>query len=274
MTSKFNLNKGIMNSQKERIKIYIITINEPFYVNPVIREVINCLHEDITGISIVPETTKQSFFKRYFRIFRMFGFFGFCNLTIRMAYLKTREFLGIDSSFKKLIKKHDIYQIKTRDVNNHDFISKLKKLKVDLIISFCGQIYKKEILSVPKIGVINKHCSLLPKYKGIYPIFWAMLNNDNETGVTLHFMDEQIDKGQIIAQEKIPIKKEDSFNSLYIKCHKVVPNLIFKTIENIKKRKKYKQIKRGGVDRKEARVFGYPKKEDIAQFKLLNKKFF
>ena len=104
-------------------------------------------------------------------------------------------------SIIKLSKKNNIKVIKL--TNLYKFI--IKK-KIDLI--FClgsTQILPKNILNIPKIGSLNIHPSLLPKYRGRTPHVWAIINGESTAGVTAHFINEGCDTGDIILQHKVPI---------------------------------------------------------------------
>lgn len=92
----------------------------------------------------------------------------------------------------------------------------LQKIDPDLII-VCGYkfIIPKEIFSIPRDGTINIHPSMLPRYRGQHVINWAIVNGESETGVTLHFMDESLDTGDIIVQKSVPINFEDTAKDLH-----------------------------------------------------------
>lgn len=92
----------------------------------------------------------------------------------------------------------------------------LKKISFALVADF-GLIIPKKLLYIPKYGFWNIHPSLLPKYRGPTPIQTALLNGEKETGVTIIQMDEQIDHGPILAQEKITVDINDTYSSLLIK---------------------------------------------------------
>ena len=91
-----------------------------------------------------------------------------------------------------------IYQpLKVR--NNEDFIGEIKSLNPDVIcVVAYGKILPKELLDIPKMGCINVHGSLLPKYRGAAPIQWSVLNGDKETGITTMYMDVGMDTGDMI----------------------------------------------------------------------------
>lgn len=247
----------------KNVRLYIVTINEAIYINPIVKWLIKNYHKQIAGISILSDIKKnQSFFDYYKKIYDMFLFFGTIKLSFLFFYIKLKELLGFSSSVPSLIKTHNIDEIETPSVNDPSFISQIKSKNVDIILSFCGEIYKKEILEAINMDVVNKHCSLLPAYKGVYPAFWVLLNNEKETGVTLHLMDLKIDAGSILAQIRVPISKKDTMHSIYSKCHKLVPKMIGEIIERYSKGEQLKVIK----NKEKGSYYSYPKKEDVDKF--------
>ena len=97
------------------------------------------------------------------------------------------------------------------NVNDPGFIETLRRLKPDLFVSmYFGRLFSPEMLSVPKMGCVNMHPTLLPKYRGQGPNVWPIVNGDTETGQTIHWLDEGIDTGDIIAQRAIPLDPEDT----------------------------------------------------------------
>ncbi len=121
--------------------------------------------------------------------------------------------------------------------------SEILNLKPDMIVTCAyGQIIPKEILDYPKYGCINVHASLLPKYRGGAPIHRAIINGDKETGITIMYMAEGMDDGDIITQSKIDILDSDNVGSLHDKLSILGANLIIETIpkivdENISRKK-------------------------------------
>lgn len=101
---------------------------------------------------------------------------------------------------------------------NEDFFKLLKELQPDLfvVISY-GQILPKNILDLPRYGSINIHGSLLPKYRGASPIQHALLNGDDETGITFMKMNEKMDEGDMLVLKKYKIQDDDTFETLYKK---------------------------------------------------------
>ena len=101
---------------------------------------------------------------------------------------------------------------------DREVIEKIKKTEPDFIIVVAyGQILSKEILDIPKYACINGHASLLPRYRGASPIQSAILNGDEITGTTTMLMDEGLDTGDILLQEKIVIDKKETSETLFNK---------------------------------------------------------
>jgi methionyl-tRNA formyltransferase len=96
--------------------------------------------------------------------------------------------------------------------NYSAFVKKIQTLNPYLIIvNSYSMLLSKEILSIPKYGAVNIHGALLPQYRGANPIQWALINNERESGVTMHYMTKNFDQGDIIAQKRVPIDIQDTW---------------------------------------------------------------
>ncbi len=111
---------------------------------------------------------------------------------------------------------------------------KIVDINPDLIITCAyGQIIPEELINLPRLGCINVHASLLPKYRGGAPIHWAKINGEEKTGVTIMYMDKNMDSGDIISQEELVINNEDTTESLFDKLSILGANLLIKTLPSI-----------------------------------------
>lgn len=139
------------------------------------------------------------------------------------------------SPVKELAVKHGLPLEQPEKVKkNQVFVSLLKSLKPDIIIVVAyGRILPKEILGLPKFGCVNIHASLLPKYRGAAPIQWALLNGEKETGLTIMQLNEGLDTGDIIKQEKVFIDEDDTTPVLTEKLFKRAGNLLRKALAEI-----------------------------------------
>ncbi len=141
---------------------------------------------------------------------------------------------------------------KIRD--NIHFINELKSLYCDLFIVIAyGKILPKEILEIPKFGCWNAHASLLPRWRGAAPIQWSLIKGDEFTGVGIMKMNEGLDTGDLILEEKIKINKEDNLNTLSknlsILSAKLFINAITIFQENINKNTNFKLTKQNTLGR-------------------------
>lgn len=113
---------------------------------------------------------------------------------------------NIHKRLELVAEKNSIPYSRVAQINSDVSLRMIREAKPDLIFSaHFQQLLNAELLRIPKIGCINLHPSLLPKYRGMSPQHWPIINGDGETGVSLHFVNEGIDTGNIITQKKISI---------------------------------------------------------------------
>lgn len=123
--------------------------------------------------------------------------------------------------------------IEVQDLHASDFAEKLKALKPDLLVVVAFRILPQSILKIPRIGSVNLHASLLPKYRGAAPIHWAIVNGEIETGCSIFFLDEKVDTGNIIAQEKVTIGENETTGELYNRLRDMGSKLLLQAIHEI-----------------------------------------
>lgn len=115
-----------------------------------------------------------------------------------------------------------------------DFLEQLAALRADLIaVMAYGQILPQAILDLPRLGCVNIHTSLLPKYRGAAPIQWALANGDTETGVTIMQMDAGMDTGAILTQHTTPIAPEDNAQTLHDRLAQLGAALLIQTVPGL-----------------------------------------
>lgn len=132
-----------------------------------------------------------------------------------------------------LSKKLKVYQpLKVK--NNTEFLEEIKKLKPDLMcVVAYGKILPQEILDIPRLGAVNVHGSLLPKYRGAAPIQWAVINGDKETGITTMFMNAGMDTGDMILKKKVEIGEDETTGELWERLSKIGAKLLIETVKKI-----------------------------------------
>ncbi len=118
-------------------------------------------------------------------------------------------------------------------LHDEEFVARLKGVDADLFVVVAFRILPKVVYSIPKFGSFNLHGSLLPQYRGAAPIQWSVINGDMETGVTTFFLEDKVDTGNIIMQERIRIEDEDNLGSIYDKLMNRGADVVLSTIDAI-----------------------------------------
>lgn len=230
------------------MRIFFIVDEFPFFLPEYLDETIHGLKEKHTVVGITPLVTPKGHKTLYSYLTSQLIKLGpksVLSLSYEAAKLKLNKYL-FDLKFSKnpatiyqVAKKNKIRIINTTNVNDKQYLKILKKLNIDIIVSSCSQIFKKDILNLPKVACINRHSAFLPSYGGLFPVFYAMINNEKFTGATVHRMITGIDKGSIISQIKVPIKKNDSMFYLYSETYKKSVLATTDAIEKLEKNKKF-----------------------------------
>ncbi len=139
------------------------------------------------------------------------------------------------SPVKLLAQRQQIHLLQPLKMKDPEFLHTLAGWKPDLIaVTAFGRILPPAILSLPPLGCINVHGSLLPKYRGAGPIQWAIINGETETGITTMQMDEGMDTGAMLLQEAIPITPDDTADTLSPRLAELGGRLLVETIIRLK----------------------------------------
>ena len=149
----------------------------------------------------------------------------------------------IFSPVKQFGLDNNIEIIQPKKLKEAEITEKIREINPDLIVVVAyGKIIPKEIIDIPKYGIINVHSSLLPKYRGASPIHSAILNGDKETGVSIMYIEEELDAGDIILKEYCEITEDDTLGTLHDKLKELGATGLGKTLkliesENVKTEK-------------------------------------
>ncbi|MCO4359719.1 methionyl-tRNA formyltransferase [Staphylococcus agnetis] len=135
---------------------------------------------------------------------------------------------------KKVAAAHDLLVLQPEKLAHSEELETLLNMECDLIVTAAfGQLLPKELLTHPKYGAVNVHASLLPKYRGGAPIHQAIIDGEKETGVTIMYMVQQLDAGNIISQRAIPIEDEDNVGTMHDKLSALGTTLLQETLPSI-----------------------------------------
>lgn len=140
-----------------------------------------------------------------------------------------------ESAVKKYAVKQGLHILQPKKLKSEEFLQELKVLNANLQVVVAFRMLPKLVWNMPEYGTFNLHASLLPQYRGAAPINWAIINGETETGVSTFFIDEKIDTGEMIFQEKVSIDPIENAGSLHDKLMATGANLVLKTIAAIEK---------------------------------------
>ena len=262
------------------MKIYFIIGDEPIFHPWYVARVVQGIHRrewsdvKVVGITVLPPATKKDGLARYLKkqweFFGPSAFFRFAaehawniflgRITVFAPFLRPRTLVAVATHFK-------IPYVEYQRVNDRQHLEYLKVLAPDVIISSSGQLFKAELLALPTIACINRHSSLLPKYGGVWPIFWAMLHGEREVGASIHLMADRFDNGDVISQRAIPITSKDTFRSLYGKAYATSADV---TLEALSKLREDSELAKSVVVKYSsdlASYYSFPTKEDAKRFR-------
>ncbi|MEA3317014.1 MAG: methionyl-tRNA formyltransferase [Bacteroidota bacterium] len=168
-----------------------------------------------------------------------------------------------ESPIKEYAKSKNINILQPNKFRDNNFIEELKKLNADLQIVVAFKMLPEIVWSMPKLGTINLHSSLLPNYRGAAPINHAIINGETKTGVSTFFLKHNIDTGNILDQSEVEISKNETAGELHDKLMITGANLLIKTINSIINNK-YSLISQDSLIANKSKIFAAPKifKED------------
>lgn len=150
------------------------------------------------------------------------------------------------SDVKKFALEKGLHILQPEKLKDENFLEELKSLNADLQIVVAFRMLPEVVWNMPPLGTINLHGSLLPHYRGAAPINWAVINGEKETGVSTFFLQQEIDTGKIIFQEKTPIAENETAGEIHDKLMNIGADLVLKTVQAIQKGN-FPQIDQSGL---------------------------
>lgn len=260
------------------LNVLIVTQNDPFYVPVFFREL---LKENISekfnlkGIVIQRPLGKKSLKKLIRQMYDFYGLGNFLVMGTKFIIYKLLNLIAVIIfkgkfpgvfSVEHIILKNEIKKIQLGNINSPESIEFLKSLNIDIVFSVAAsQIFRKNILELPKLGCYNIHTSKLPKNRGMMPNFWSLYNYDKDpvSAITIHKMNENLDDGDILIQKEFDLNPKETLETL-INRTKVMSSEVFIKAIDLLNSQPANLIKN---DSSKASYNTFPRKEDVARFK-------
>jgi len=140
-----------------------------------------------------------------------------------------------ESPVKEFSKEHNLKILTPDSLKADVFFNSLKELTPDLLVVVAFRILPERVFSLPLLGTVNLHASLLPKYRGAAPINWALINGETKTGLTTFYIQKKVDTGDLILQKEIDILPEENFGELHDRLANLGADLLLQTLDLIEK---------------------------------------
>ncbi len=223
------------------MKIVIITQEDSFAVPKNIKKILELDFAEV--VRIININSSQSLVNKKDLFIKGFGLLQSAKMGFSVVYNKILDILDsftgyklpiLSRSLKSVSVKNKIQYQEINNPNDQNFLDELRALSPDLVVSYSAPlIFRKELLSIPKHGCINLHCSHLPSYAGVMPSFWTLYNGEKNTGVTVHYMDSKIDNGKILGQKTVSISPNETMFTLIKKTKEIGGNVMCEVLSNI-----------------------------------------
>lgn len=146
-----------------------------------------------------------------------------------------RGLLFSETPVKKFAKEHNLKVLSPENLKSDDFYYSFKELSPDLSVVVAFRILPERVFSLPPLGTINLHASLLPKYRGAAPINWVLINGETKTGLSTFLIQKKVDTGNLILQKEIDIFPEETFGELHDRMANLGADLLLETVDLIEK---------------------------------------
>ena len=245
----------------QKLRVFFVTEEDPLYViqffdvffSEYPRDAIN-----ISGITI-DQPFHEPLWDTMRRVRVLYGFLGFFRQGLRFIGARLRG-----RSIESLAVSAGVPIVPTRSVNQPEYIEQIRAIAPDVIVSVAApEIFKPELLSIPRLGCINMHSGRLPTYRGMMPTFWQMLRGEPAITITVHRMAEKLDAGDVLATRLFAIKRSDSLDRIIkgTKCEGA--RLLIAVLSDLRA----DRAQSTPLDMKQASYFSFPKSEDVREFR-------
>jgi methionyl-tRNA formyltransferase len=242
------------------MNLVFFTQEDPFYVRVFFEEFLEIYDRSdrILAVVISKPMGKRSTADLARQMYGFYGPWGFLKMGARYAAAK-----AWGRTIGGLVRSKGLSVIERSDLNSADFLAMIKGYDADLFVSVASPIiFKREILSVPRMCCVNIHNAPLPRYRGMMPNFWQLYHGEKTTGITVHRMAPAIDGGEIIRQEYLPVQPGETLDELIRRTKRRNAVLLKEVLDDFRTGKATFTPLQG-----EGSYFTFPTKAEVREFK-------
>lgn len=255
---------------ESELEVMVITVDEYYYIPKFLEPICSSDTIDVVSITTVPPSLGTETMPRFvLRLLRTFGprvfsrHAAFYSKYLVLDLIYRHVGIGQPYSSKSIASEHEIEYLHTDNINSGEFKSYAANKSPDVIASIAAtQKFDSGLLNIPERGAVNIHSSLLPQYRGISPTFWTLLNDEDQTGLTVHYMDEDLDAGDIILQQPLAIRTDESQHSLHKRIAAEGAEVLLAALEQIR----VDSVDATPMDSENGSYYSMPEREDVREF--------
>lgn len=205
------------------LRVVYLTTEEPLYLPSFFSRVLGTGNvEALAVFATRPLYKNQTTRQAAVRYLKTFGWRATAQLAFRVLAAKARR-----RSVASVCASYGIPYEPVADVNDPEFLARLRALSPDVAVSVsCPQIFKAPLIQIPTRGILNIHGALLPHYRGVMPSFWMLANGETEAGVSIYFVNELIDAGDLCAQARFDIDPDESLDAFLQRSKRIAADLL------------------------------------------------
>ena len=248
------------------MNISFLTTDEPLFLPKFFERLLPALslRHPLRVYSVPPLYKSQTSAQAARRYLASFGVSATIQLTTRLVRAKLAR-QSIESVCRRAGVAHELIA----DVNAPAFLDRLRRENAELLVSVsCPQIFRRALIDLPPEGILNIHGAILPQYRGVLPSFWMMANGEQEAGVSIYFVNEAIDAGELCGQEVFSIRADESLEEFILRSKLIAADLLSRTIE---------AMERGNIERRpmelaQGSYYPWPDAQAIQRFRAAGRR--
>ena len=247
------------------MKIIFLTTDDPIYLPAFFERVLSVLAPQTAAVYVVPPLyKKQTALDAAVRYWRTFGLAATGHLTIRILQSRLRG-----QSIAAVCQKRNVHCASVRDVNAPDFLAWLRGQAPDVMVSVsCPQIFKKPLIELPARGILNIHGAILPNYRGVMPSFWMLANGEKRAGVSIYFVNELIDAGDLCGQRVFDILPEESLDHFLRRSKGIAAELLLEVLAKMERG----DVSATPLDLAKGSYYSWPDPTAVKRFRALGRR--
>jgi methionyl-tRNA formyltransferase len=211
------------------VTLVYLTTDDPLYL-PAFFDRVLTARPDTAAVFVVPPLYRdQTPMAAALRYLRTFGLRATCELAVRTIATRARR-----RSIRATCEAHGVACFAVEDVNDAQVLDRLAGLGADVLVSVsCPQIFRRPLIELPARGCLNVHGAILPEYRGVLPSFWMLANGEARAGVSVFFVNNTIDGGDLCGQRAFEIRAGESLDSLLRRSKAVAAELVLEVLDDI-----------------------------------------